>query len=296
MSTTTTNFGLVKPELTDAADITAMNPNWDTIDEELVNLQETIDNFESSDLTYTELVESVTGEAPEIDPVVKNAINAVSNDVAVVNDALNNHVSDKNNPHSVTAQQVGALPLSGGTLSGNLHINKTFPIHKLANSDNNYSLQLQMSSDKTGGMYNIKDSDNATGIYITDTIESPERAVRLSHKYKGTANYYNIFGEHNTSLLASNLQTLIANGGMSTLQSAIQVTNSVLSSTSSTFSGTGKGRLFIASSNTVTAAVTIDGTSIGTGHGVSAFEVEFLNSFSVKGNSSSSLYCTAVFY
>lgn len=35
MSTNTTNFNLVKPALTDAADITAMNGNWDTIDTEL---------------------------------------------------------------------------------------------------------------------------------------------------------------------------------------------------------------------------------------------------------------------
>ena len=35
MSTQTTNFGLVKPEMGDAADITAMNPNWDTIDAKL---------------------------------------------------------------------------------------------------------------------------------------------------------------------------------------------------------------------------------------------------------------------
>mgnify|MGYP003559145305 CR=1 FL=1 len=35
MSTTTTNYGFIKPELTDAADITAMNSNWDKIDEEL---------------------------------------------------------------------------------------------------------------------------------------------------------------------------------------------------------------------------------------------------------------------
>lgn len=35
MSTTTTNYGLVKPELTDAADITATNENWDKIDAEL---------------------------------------------------------------------------------------------------------------------------------------------------------------------------------------------------------------------------------------------------------------------
>lgn len=35
MSIATTNYALVKPELTDAADITAMNGNWDTIDSEL---------------------------------------------------------------------------------------------------------------------------------------------------------------------------------------------------------------------------------------------------------------------
>jgi len=38
MSTTTTYTGLVKPELTDPADITALNPNWDKIDEQLGNI------------------------------------------------------------------------------------------------------------------------------------------------------------------------------------------------------------------------------------------------------------------
>lgn len=37
MSTTTANLGLIKPELTDAADITATNENWDKIDEKLHN-------------------------------------------------------------------------------------------------------------------------------------------------------------------------------------------------------------------------------------------------------------------
>lgn len=32
MSTTTSNFGLVKPQLTDAADITGLNKNWNTLD------------------------------------------------------------------------------------------------------------------------------------------------------------------------------------------------------------------------------------------------------------------------
>ena len=35
MSTTTTNLALVKPDLTDSADITAMNPNWDKLDTEI---------------------------------------------------------------------------------------------------------------------------------------------------------------------------------------------------------------------------------------------------------------------
>lgn len=38
MSTTTTNLGLIKPELTDSADITAYNGNWDKIDEKLGNV------------------------------------------------------------------------------------------------------------------------------------------------------------------------------------------------------------------------------------------------------------------
>lgn len=38
----------------------------------------------------------------------------------VINTAITNHTSNTSNPHRVTANQVGALPLSGGTLTGNL--------------------------------------------------------------------------------------------------------------------------------------------------------------------------------
>ena len=40
MSTKTTNFELIKPELTDPADITAFNGNWDKIDEQLGKVSE----------------------------------------------------------------------------------------------------------------------------------------------------------------------------------------------------------------------------------------------------------------
>lgn len=43
MSTKTDNFGLIKPELTDRADITAFNNNWDEIDKQLKNVKEQVE-------------------------------------------------------------------------------------------------------------------------------------------------------------------------------------------------------------------------------------------------------------
>ena len=51
MSTTTTNYGLVKPALTDPANIEVMNPNWDLIDEKLYTLESA---------TSSEVVKTIT--------------------------------------------------------------------------------------------------------------------------------------------------------------------------------------------------------------------------------------------
>jgi hypothetical protein len=50
MSTTTTNYKLIKPELTDPADITELNPNWDVLDNQLKALQESMSGFNSETL------------------------------------------------------------------------------------------------------------------------------------------------------------------------------------------------------------------------------------------------------
>jgi len=50
MSTTTPNLGLIKTELTDVADITVLNQNWDKIDEELQK-QATKITYGTEDLT-----------------------------------------------------------------------------------------------------------------------------------------------------------------------------------------------------------------------------------------------------
>lgn len=44
MSKSTKNYSFVKPELTDAADITATNKNWDKVDNELLAISNKIDD------------------------------------------------------------------------------------------------------------------------------------------------------------------------------------------------------------------------------------------------------------
>lgn len=89
-------------------------------------------------------------------------------------------------------------------------------------------------------------------------------------------------------------------GAAAKFDNAIKVTHSMLSS-SNTFSGSGKGVLYVfpVASDT-SAGVIIDGNSIGTvygGNGNSeAIKIEFLSSFKVTNNGSRYCYCDAVFY
>ena len=40
----------------------------------------------------------------------------------VSTEALDNHIEDKNNPHEVTAEQVGAMPITGGVMENTLTV------------------------------------------------------------------------------------------------------------------------------------------------------------------------------
>lgn len=90
-------------------------------------------------------------------------------------------------------------------------------------------------------------------------------------------------------------------GAAAKFDNAIKVTHGTLPSSSNTFSGSGKGVLYVfpVASDT-SAEVIIDGNSIGTvygGNGNSeAIKIEFLSSFKVTNNGSRYCYCDAVFY
>lgn len=125
MSTKTTNYELVKPELTDVPDITVLNANFDTIDTELKKKYDSTNKPSKSDVglgnvpnvetnnqtpTYTEATKLAKLSSGEKLSVAFGKISKAITD-------LISHIGNKSNPHSVTASQVGALPLNGGTMT-----------------------------------------------------------------------------------------------------------------------------------------------------------------------------------
>lgn len=60
MSTKTTNYELIKPSLTDAADITATNANWDKIDAELSKTGKVVMASSTDGVEYVATVTGIT--------------------------------------------------------------------------------------------------------------------------------------------------------------------------------------------------------------------------------------------
>ena len=58
MSLRTPNYKLYKPELSDPADITKMNPNWDALDSKLQEIENNLANFDGGNATL--LVKTAT--------------------------------------------------------------------------------------------------------------------------------------------------------------------------------------------------------------------------------------------
>ena len=101
---------------------------------------------------------------------------------------LISHLGNKSNPHGVTAAQTGALPISGGVISGRLGL------------ANGYG---SIASDKnctTIITKNLTDSfDNSRQIYFVNSNYAPNIAesVFLHDIIEGETDLYYIFGEHN---------------------------------------------------------------------------------------------------
>ena len=130
---------------------------------------------------------------------------------------------------------------------------------------------------------------------VKDKIVTVESLAALHEYNKNT-----YFSVDNTAELASVIQALIDDGSVCTLRSATRIENAAISSGSS-FTGTGKGKLFVAcNSRESPASLIIDGNDIGvpelTMYGGS-IDIEFLESFSITTSNTTTLFfCNAVYY
>ena len=143
MSTQTTNFELVKPELTDVADITAMNGNWDKIDKKLKEHDE------------------------------------------------------------MSAEDVGALPITGGELTGELVVNQNFQVRQTYNGVP-YRSYIRPVNYELGGEYSTAIIHYNNG---TNDAQLVFNKNGIAMRDNVNAKLYQIFGQHNAETAAISIRS-----------------------------------------------------------------------------------------
>lgn len=123
MSTTTTTYGFIKPEKTDPADITSTNENWEKIDKELVErtkdlsmgghkITDVAEPISGSDVATRHFVEQHSIEGNTYVAVDYNKDGNITLKPYVADEdelTFKSHIANKNNPHNVTAEQLGIM-------------------------------------------------------------------------------------------------------------------------------------------------------------------------------------------
>ena len=165
----TTNYGLNKPGGSDYARVDALNANMDAVDAALKDLESKAEGRRQGGRDGHRRAHRAHRQPPwglethEADQVKHlTAAERTAWNAKADGTATSAHISNTNNPHGVTAAQVGALPLSGGTLTGNLDIAKTIAsvVLRTGDSSNRLSGRLMKNANVEG---TVDD-----GLYLTD--------------------------------------------------------------------------------------------------------------------------------
>lgn len=138
MSTTTTKYKLVKPELTDVADITAMNGNWDTLDTNLDDVTTKNNNHIANtsnphSVTKAQVglgnVDNTSDANKPISTATQAALNKKQDAVSGVSNTQLGYLSGVT--ANVQTQINDKVAKAGDTLSGSLTFNNKSSYHAL---------------------------------------------------------------------------------------------------------------------------------------------------------------------
>ena len=97
---------------------------------------------------------------------LSDQIGDISNSTNILSTTIDQHISDTKNPHKVTAAQVGALPISGGTLTGDLAVGEEHTASRkltVAAENGANGITLQGGVPGTGSSIAIGGSDGIGG-------------------------------------------------------------------------------------------------------------------------------------
>lgn len=168
MSTTTPNRGLIKPELTDAADITAFNSNWDIIDEELAKGAE------------------ITGAASTIveDDLTKNRVVISDNNGKVaVSEVTSDELSYLKGLKSNLQNQLDNMDFNV-TGAASTIIDDNLSPNRVVVTDANGKISVSTLSDTDVKNKVNKSGDNLTGSLTFNNYDS----YHIVHKYRDINN------------------------------------------------------------------------------------------------------------
>ena len=161
----TTNYGLNKPGGSDYARIDVLNANMDAVDAALKDLEES--KAEGAALAAHE-----ADQVKHVSAAERTAWNAKADGTAT-----SAHISNTNNPHGVTAAQVGAVAKTGDTMTGDLTIKKSaLP-----------SLNFGTDGAGTATIFKNASSSVEDGLHIKDVDTDGTYAALCIKKIKGLA-------------------------------------------------------------------------------------------------------------
>lgn len=131
----------------------------------------------------TEITEALANHVAAL----QNADTALRNEDTALQELINNHIN-ANNPHGMSPESIGALPIVGGKLTGNLSLGD----------------YVQMGGNNNAFILNAYNNDRTKSrqLLLTNVDYMPSLVNSIRLKDTVTNKTYNIYGEHNKPTIA----------------------------------------------------------------------------------------------